>query len=168
MRKIILVGFMSAGKTSMSMLFSEKYNISFFDTDVEIEKKFNLKIDEIFNNYGETFFRKQETFVLEKIQNLNLDMIVSTGGGTPIYNSNMKKLNKIGKTIYLENNFEILYNRILKCKIKRPIFDLFDLKSLKKIYYERTKTYSQANFKINCENKTPNEILNEISNLLTF
>ena len=66
MNKIILIGFMSTGKTSVARALSIKKNIIHIDTDLVIEKKFNLKIDEIFYKYGEPFFREQESLVFKK------------------------------------------------------------------------------------------------------
>ena len=108
MNKIILIGFMSSGKTSVAKILSIKKNIIHIDTDLEIERRFSLKIAEIFDKYGESFFREQESIILKKIENSNSNMIISTGGGTPIHSSNMQKLNKIGKTIYLESSFDFI------------------------------------------------------------
>ena len=66
MNKIILIGFMSSGKTSVAKILSIKKNIIHMDTDLAIENKLNLKIDEIFDKYGESFFREQESIVLKK------------------------------------------------------------------------------------------------------
>ena len=168
MNKIILIGFMSTGKTSVARALSTKKNIIHIDTDLVIEKKFNLKIDEIFYKYGEPFFREQESLVLKNIQNSNLNMIISTGGGTPTHSSNMQKLNKIGKTIYLESSFEFLYKNLERNKENRPIYKMYDKKELSKIYNERIKIYSKAHLKINCRKKSLSNISEEISNLLIF
>ena len=168
MSKIILIGFMSSGKTSVARILSIKKNIIHMDTDLEIERKFSLKIGEIFDKYGESFFREQETMVLKKIKNSNLKMIVSTGGGTPIHSSNMKKLNKIGKTIYLESSFEFLYENLKRDKESRPLYKMHNKKELNKIYNERIKIYSNAHLKINCRKKSLSDISEEISNFISF
>ena len=168
MTKIILIGFMSSGKTSVAKILSIKKNIIHMDTDLAIENKLNLKIDEIFDKYGESFFREQESIVLKKIDNSNLKMIISTGGGTPIHSSNMQKLNKIGKTIYLENSFEFLYKVLKRDKDSRPLFKIYNKNELAKIYNERIKIYSNAHFKINCRKKSLSDISEEISNFISF
>ena len=168
MNKIILIGFMSSGKTSVAKILSIKKNIIHMDTDLAIENKLNLKIDEIFDKYGESFFREQESIVLKKIDNSNLKMIISTGGGTPIHSSNMQKLNKIGKTIYLENSFEFLYKVLKRDKDSRPLFKIYNKNELGKIYNERIKMYSNAHFKINCRKKSLSDISEEISNFISF
>ena len=142
MNKIILIGFMSSGKTSVAKILSIKKNIIHIDTDLEIERRFSLKIAEIFDKYGESFFREQESIILKKIENSNSNMIISTGGGTPIYSSNMQKLNKIGKTIYLESSFEFLYENLKRDKESRPLYKMHNKKELNKIYNERIK-YTQ-------------------------
>ena len=168
MNKIILIGFMSSGKTSVAKILSVKKNIIHMDTDQAIENKLNLKIDEIFDKYGESFFREQESIILKKIENSNSNMIISTGGGTPIHSSNMQKLNKIGKTIYLENSFEFLYNVLKRDKESRPLFGKYNKNELVKIYNERIKIYSNAHLKINCRKKSLSDISEEISNFISF
>ena len=168
MNKIILIGFMSSGKTSVARILSIKKNIIHMDTDLEIERRFSLKIAEIFDKYGESFFREQESIILKKIENSNSNMIISTGGGTPIHSSNMQKLNKIGKTIYLESSFDFLYKNLKRDKESRPLCKMYNKKELNKIYNERIKIYSNAHFKINCRKKSLSDISVEISNFISF
>ena len=139
MNKIILIGFMSSGKTTVAKILSIKKNFIHIDTDLEIERRFSLKIAEIFDKYGESFFREQESIILKKIENSNSNMIISTGGGTPIHSSNMQKLNKIGKTIYLESSFDFLYKNLKRDKESRPLYKMHSKKELNKIYNERIK-----------------------------
>ena len=168
MNKIILIGFMSSGKTSVAKILSIKKNIIHIDTDLEIERRFSLKIAEIFDKYGESFFREQESIILKKIENSNSNMIISTGGGTPIHSSNMQKLNKIGKTIYLESSFDFLYKNLKRDKESRPLCKMYNKKELNKIYNERIKIYSNAHLKINCRKKSLSNISEEISNFVSF
>lgn len=168
MNKIILIGFMSSGKTSVAKILSIKKNIIHIDTDLEIERMFSLKIAEIFDKYGESFFREQESIILKKIENSNSNMIISTGGGTPIHSSNMQKLNKIGKTIYLESSFDFLYKNLKRDKESRPLCKMYNKKELNKIYNERIKIYSNAHLKIDCRKKSLSNISEEISNFISF
>ena len=168
MNKIILIGFMSSGKTSVARILSIKKNIIHIDTDLEIERMFSLKIAEIFDKYGESFFREQESIILKKIENSNSNMIISTGGGTPIHSSNMQKLNKIGKTIYLESSFDFLYKNLKRDKESRPLCKMYNKKELNKIYNERIKIYSNAHLKIDCRKKSLSNISEEISNFISF
>ena len=168
MKKIILIGFMSSGKTSVAKILSIKKNIIHIDTDLEIERRFSLKIAEIFDKYGESFFREQESIILKKIENSNSNMIISTGGGTPIHSSNMQKLNKIGKTIYLESSFDFLYKNLKRDKESRPLCKMYKKKELNKIYNERIKIYSNAHLKIDCRKKSLSNISEEISNFISF
>lgn len=168
MNKIILIGFMSSGKTTVAKILSIKKNIIHIDTDLEIERRFSLKIAEIFDKYGESFFREQESIILKKIENSNSNMIISTGGGTPIHSSNMQKLNKIGKTIYLESSFDFLYKNLKRDKESRPLCKMYNKKELNKIYNERIKIYSNAHLKINCRKKSLSDISEEISNFISF
>ena len=159
---------MSSGKTNVAKILSIKKNIIHIDTDLEIERRFSLKIAEIFDKYGESFFREQESIILKKIENSNSNMIISTGGGTPIHSSNMQKLNKIGKTIYLESSFDFLYKNLKRDKEIRPLCKMYNKKELNKIYNERIKIYSNAHLKIDCRKKSLSDISEEISNFISF
>ena len=68
-KPIVLVGMMGCGKTSMGKLIAQELQFDFIDTDFEIEKKFNLSIKEIFDNYGEKYFRRVEFDIFKLFKN---------------------------------------------------------------------------------------------------
>ena len=78
---IVLIGMMGSGKTSLGKLLAQELNFAFIDTDLEIEKKLNLSVKEIFDKYGETLFRKKEFSVFKLFSNRN-NIIISSGGGS--------------------------------------------------------------------------------------
>ena len=78
--RVILIGFMGVGKTSVGKALAQKLNIDFIDTDFEIEKITNKTITDIFEGCGEKHFRKLENEVLKDLVRKN-DNIISTGGG---------------------------------------------------------------------------------------
>ena len=73
---IVLIGMMGSGKTSIGKLVAQELNFTFIDTDFEIEKKLNLSVKEIFENYGETLFRKKEFDIFKLLGNRN-NIIIS-------------------------------------------------------------------------------------------
>ena len=77
---IVFVGMMGCGKTSIGRVIAEKLNLEYFDTDKEIENNLDLSIKEIFENYGEEFFRKKE-YNIFKLLNTKSQILVSAGGG---------------------------------------------------------------------------------------
>ena len=78
--RIILIGFMGVGKTSVGKKLAKKLEVDFIDTDCEIEKYANRTIPDIFEIYGETYFRGLETKVLKDLIQKD-DIVISTGGG---------------------------------------------------------------------------------------
>ena len=99
---IVLIGMMGSGKTSLGKLVAQELNFNFIDTDLEIEKKLNLSVKEIFEKYGEPLFRKKEFDVFKLFGNRN-NIIISSGGGS-FCNPNIYDLIKKYFFIYIQPN----------------------------------------------------------------
>ena len=118
--KIIMVGFMGSGKSTISKELSNILDMKNIDMDYEIENETNLKINDIFENYGEEYFRKLETKMLKEIIN-NDNIIISTGGGIINNTINLEILKNTQKVIFLDANEQTIINN-LKNEIKnRPL-----------------------------------------------
>ncbi len=127
---------MGSGKSSIGKQLAKELNIKHIDLDNLIEESENIKIEDIFNNSGETYFRELEEKYLKKtIKEDNI--LVSTGGGTPTIHGLMDIMNNIGETIYLECCTETLFQRLHKHKEKRPTISNLSEESL--IRYIETK-----------------------------
>ena len=162
-KNLILLGMMGSGKSTIGYILSKNLNLEFYDVDANIEKEVGRKIPEIFNIEGEVFFRKIEEKISIKILKLN-NKVISLGGGA-FMNENIRKevlLNNV--SFWLNWNNSTLINRIKKSK-KRPIVYNSNENEIKKIISERIKIYSMANFKINCEKFSKNEIVKKIINI---
>lgn len=150
-KNICLVGLMGSGKTHVGKILSKELGLRFIDTDILVEKKMNMTINEIFKEYGEKYFRDIE----EKIVNSALvksNCIVSLGGGSILSNLTRKNLKKYCYTIFLNINIEILYNRIKNSK-KRPLIIKENIKeTLSKLSSQRMNYYKKANLIINESN----------------
>ena len=159
-KNIVFLGMMGSGKTSIGFLVSKKLKLDFYDVDNYIEKKLDMKISEIFQNKGEIFFRKEE----EKI-NLNIlkkkKCIVALGGGAFINKNIRNEVLKNHISFWLELESSTLLNRI-KNSTKRPLAVNKTNNDLKKIIKKRTKYYSKALFKVNCDNQSKKEIVDKI------
>ena len=116
---IYLIGMMGSGKTSVGQLLSKYLKSTFYDLDSGIEKRFNLTITEIFNEYGEERFREAESSLLFETNNLE-NYVISTGGGIVINDTNRKFL-RDNRVYYLNNSIEILYERAAKKRKQRPL-----------------------------------------------
>ena len=162
-KNIVLIGMMGSGKSTIGHLLSKTIDLKFVDIDKVIEKETGLKIHSIFEKRGEVYFRNLEEKITLKFLK-NKRKIISLGGGG-FLNKNIRKetlLNNISFWLNWKNT--TIINRIYKSK-KRPLAFNSNENDLKKIIIERSKIYSEANFKINCESLTKNMIVNQIKNL---
>lgn len=159
-KNLVLLGMMGSGKSIIGYLLSKNLNIEFMDVDEIIEKEEGCKISEIFEKRGEIIFRKIEEKVTLKLLESN-KKIISLGGGGFI-NDNIRNevlLNHISFWLNWDNT--TLINRIKRSK-KRPIVFNSTENEIKKLISERSKIYSIANYKINCEKFSKNEIVKKI------
>lgn len=171
MNKVILVGYMAVGKTTIASLLSEKIGLKMVDLDILIEEKINLSVTEIFKEKGEIFFRKVEHEIFKELLESKEDLIISTGGGTPCYANNHLLLNTNSTTsIYLKASLECIFERLKSAKINRPLVSNQSDAELKefiaKHIFERSFFYNQATFNISIDNKNPEVIVREIVHLL--
>jgi shikimate kinase len=127
--RIYLVGFMGAGKTTMARMLAGLLNAGYSDTDELFEQKYRIAISDFFSRYGEEHFRKLERDILRETASLE-NTIISTGGGTPCFWSNMEFINSSGTSVYLRMNPQDLASRLMKLKKKRPLITGLDEKSL--------------------------------------
>lgn len=92
---------MGCGKTSLGRKLARRLGYRFVDTDACIEELEGAEINDIFRYAGEEYFRKAERRVLEQLVENGDDLIVSTGGGLPVWQDNMAYLNRMGETVYI-------------------------------------------------------------------
>lgn len=168
MKKIILVGYMGSGKTTVGKKLNQNLNIDFIDLDEFIEQKEGLKIAEIFKLKREIYFRKQENIWFNHLLNENKSLIISLGGGTPCYTNNhlhLKDENVI--SFYLKASIETLVNR-LKEDFNRPLLDkVDDLNSfVAQHVFERSYFYNFSKYKIDTNNRDVDNISLEISSII--
>jgi len=161
MENIVLIGLMGAGKSTVGKFLADKLGYDFIDTDALIEKEQSMSIPMIFEKFGEEYFRKLENeLVVSLIKRENT--IISTGGGLVQNLDNITNLSKNGVIVYLKADANILYERI-RNDINRPLLQNTNpLNKLKELLIKREKNYKLANLIINTENKTIENIANEI------
>jgi shikimate kinase len=171
MKKIILLGYMGCGKSTIANKLSGRISIPYIDLDEYIEKKVNLTIKQIFENHGEIHFRKLERTYFVELLNASEEMIIGLGGGTPCYANNHELLKREDVlSIYLKASIETLFERLAPNKSKRPIIAEKGEEEMKefiaKHLFDRSFYYNQAQYKINVDGKSIEETVNEILNVL--
>ena len=154
MKRIFLIGYMGAGKTTLGKVLARRLNLSYVDTDNYIEKRYHKKISEIFATEGEGRFRDIEHRILLEVSEFE-DVVVSTGGGLPCFNDNMSTMNNCGITIYLETSEQELAARLQVSKNVRPVLknrsgsELVDF--IKENLDKRRPFYERAKIRFNAE-----------------
>ncbi len=161
---IFLIGMMGSGKSTVGLRLAKYLGFKFIDTDKMIVDAENLSIVNIFKNKGESYFRDLETNILDKIEKNNV--VIATGGGLPIYNNNMKKLMKIGLTVYLSITPSEIYFR-LKNSNDRPLLP-YNISSIEELLKSRESIYDLASYQFDCTGKKLDELVKEIVNKLNL
>ena len=159
-KNLVFLGMMGSGKSSIGSLVSKKLKLEFIDIDNLIENETGLTISQIFEKKGENYFRNLEEKISLKILKTN-NNIVSLGGGGFMNDKIRKEVLSNHLSFWLNWNSEILLSRIKNSK-KRPLaFASSDLK-IQDLIKKRSKIYSKAGFKINCNKLTKTEIVKTI------
>jgi shikimate kinase len=153
---IFLIGMMGSGKSTVGKILADEMGLPFVDLDSFIENKENKTITEIFNQNGESYFRKLESEALAKSNSKKA--VIACGGGIILSKSN-RKLLQSGKVVYLKATILTLAKRLERAK-NRPLLDKTDIeKQLQSIWDERRNSYeTTAQIIINVEPYTPKQI----------
>ena len=164
---------MGAGKTVIGKSLSKSIDYEFYDLDNFIELGEKKKISEIFNDHNEVYFRNLENKYLKTLSQKKERKVVSLGGGTPCFESNIEIIANTpdSTTIYLKASVNSLINRLKDGKTKRPIISHLksdnDLKDfINKHLFERSHYYEKAEIKITTDNLEINRITNLIKGVL--
>lgn len=171
MKKIILLGYMGCGKSTIAKKLSKSIQVPFVDLDEMIEKKLNLSINAIFEKHGEIYFRKIEHEVFADLMQSPEEMIIGLGGGTPCYANNhefFKGENVF--SIYLKASIETLFQRLHQNKSKRPLIASKNEEEMRefiaKHLFDRSFYYNQAQYKVAVDEKSIEQTVSEIISLL--
>ena len=114
-KKIVLIGMMGSGKTTIGKILSKNLKLNFVDTDILLEKEYGLKITKIYEKYGENEFRdKEEKIVLNILKNNIKTCVIALGGGTFLNKKIQKIILKETISIWLDANIELIYKRCKK------------------------------------------------------
>jgi len=171
MRKIILLGYMGCGKSTIAKKLSVITKIPFVDLDKSIEDKANLTINAIFEKHGEIYFRKLEHEVFLELLNSPEELIIGLGGGTPCYANNHELLKgKNVVSVYLKASIDTLFNRLVANKSKRPLIANKNNEEMKefiaKHLFDRSFFYNHAQHKVTVDNKTVDQTVADILEIL--
>jgi len=159
-KNLVFLGMMGSGKSSIGYLVSKKLNLKFIDIDNLIEEEVGMTISNIFELNGENYFRSlEQKTTLETLKTFG--NVVSLGGGGFINQKIRKETLANHFSFWLSWNESTLLKRIKNNK-KRPLAFKSTDQEIKQLIRKRSKIYSKAQFKINCNNLTKAEIVKKI------
>jgi shikimate kinase len=120
MRRIILIGYMGAGKTTVGKALAKELGLPFYDLDWYIESRRRKTIAQLFAEMGEEGFRKVEYNMLHEVAEFE-NVVISCGGGTPCFFDNMDYMNQQAQVVYLKATPEVLFSHLAMSKNERPL-----------------------------------------------
>ena len=150
---LFLLGYMGCGKSTYGKLLSNKIENDFIDLDSYIVKREDMSISEIFASKGELYFRKVEHLYLKELLNIQSDVIIALGGGTPCYANNMELISQSDNStsIFLDTNLDVLTERLFYQKENRPLIKKIKSKENLKTFiakhlFERRDFYNKSEY----------------------
>ena len=148
---IVLTGFMATGKSQIGLCLSQRTGYKLIDTDKLIEKKENMSVNEIFANYGESYFRKTEAEVIKEVSRLE-NTIISTGGGVVLNKENIASLRKNGVIVNLSCDFKVIEDRLCNAATTRPLMKNRSVDESRALFNARKPFYDDCDYKITISN----------------
>ena len=165
-KKIVLIGMMGSGKSTIGALLSKKMNMKFIDVDNKIEIIEKQKISQIFKLKGEKYFRAIEVkTILSLLDSKEKELVLSLGGGSFLDEKVRKGVKNNSLSFWLNWKPSNIIKRIRKSS-KRPLVQGLNDQKIEKMMLYRNKYYAKSNFKIDCDNHKKNEIVDKIVSVL--
>ncbi len=155
---------MGVGKSTVGKILAKKLEYKFIDVDKIIETKEGSSINLIFKNKGENYFRKIENEItLLELKKDN--SVVALGGGAFLNNAIRRNTKKLSVSFWLDLSIDQLVKRLKKSSQRPLLFKKDTAETVKRIYFERKKIYSEADYRVKCNSLKSGEIASRILNL---
>ncbi|WP_100373464.1 shikimate kinase [Bacillus sp. FJAT-45037] len=161
--RIYLTGFMGSGKTTVGLALAKAIGYHVIDTDQWIEQSEGLAISDMFQKYGEEYFRSLETKVLSELAEKKA--VVTTGGGIILRSKNREMMNNSGCVVFLDCAVEEIVRRTMNDQ-SRPLLKNKDMNEIKAMYQNRLPLYKEATVTIDTTEKSILEIVDELKSYL--
>jgi shikimate kinase len=164
---LVLVGYAGSGKSSLAKRLSKALGVGYVDTDTLVEQSVGASIADIFYYECEEYFRRMERGVVDRLVADGYEGIVATGGGLPVWEDNMERLNSVATTIYLRRSPEQILSRLSAYgREKRPMFrgksDEELLQFMREHIAEREPYYAMANIVVDCNTMSDQDVVQYI------
>ena len=143
MNHIVIIGFMGSGKTRVVKRLSKDLGLPFIDVDRVISKKMDMSIKEIFQRFGEPYYRALETMTIKGLIEDKEKKIISLGSGLPVQEQNQKYIKQLGTVVYLKGSADVLKKRMEGSGNTNPLLEGDDRdEKMKKLLKQRDPIYA--------------------------
>jgi len=160
-RTIVMVGMMGAGKSSIGRRLANRLGMSFVDADTEIEQAANQSIPDIFEQYGEAYFRDGERRVIQRLLD-GKPKVLATGGGAFIQPETRAAIKANGISIWLKADRDLLLSRV-KRRNNRPLLKMGDpAEVLERLISERYPIYAEAEIHVQSRDIAHEAVIDDI------
>jgi 3-dehydroquinate synthase len=158
MNNIYITGFMGSGKSTIARILAKATGRTCVDMDDEIQRKLDMPIAKAFETYGEQDFRVRETELLKSLATQG-NLVVATGGGTPVSETNRTLMKQSGTIILLDASPEAIAGRIGNKDDSRPNWISIDHAT--QLLLKRAQAYKDCNIVVKAD-EPPQDIINNI------
>jgi shikimate kinase len=146
-RPVVLIGMMGVGKSTVGRLLAAQLGVKFIDTDEEIEKAADLKISEIFERFGEDYFRDGERRVIARLIGEG-SAVIATGGGAFINEQTRALIKEACHSVWIDADLDVLVARVSR-RSHRPLLVGKDPRAvLSELAAKRGAIYAEADFHV--------------------
>lgn len=161
-RRVVITGFMAAGKTTLATMLARQLKSSAIDLDSVISEREGLSVPALIDEQGELRFREAETRALRAVLEMEMARVIALGGGTWTIAGNRELIaNHDCLTVWLDAPFELCWQRIQSSAEIRPLAR--DLDSARRLYHERRALYALADLHVSASDEMDMErVVNEI------
>jgi shikimate kinase len=169
--RLYIIGMPASGKSLLGKQLALSLNLKYIDLDNQLEKTEGCYVRDIIANKGYQYFREKERDCLQTILN-ERHIVVSCGGGTPMFYDNIEKMKKSGIVIWLNADLRLISKRIKQNITRRPLFsELKDAEidaKVRELYQEREKKYKLSDIKIFINERSKNALSSVIQQVVKF
>ena len=164
--RLYLIGYMGCGKSTVGRKIARFAHLRFVDTDSAVESREGATVADIITFQGEEYFRSVEQAVLDSTAQME-DVVISTGGGLPVWGDNMARIGQLGVSVYLKRSPENIISRLSPYgRQKRPKFRGLNDEQLLAFMHshlsEREPIYLKADIVIDCDHMPDDEVIDTI------
>jgi shikimate kinase len=163
---VALIGFMGTGKTLLGRMLAHRWGWRFVDTDALVEQKVGCSVAQIFERFGEEYFRQQETEVLRSLENLHR-VVIATGGGVPTRTDNVISLRRHAVIVWLTAQPEVILQRVQPIHTRPKLASAAEpLAEIRRLMSERETAYACADIRLDTSTLSPEEAVERIEELV--